>query len=402
MKDKLVFTKTIRFKLTLIFSLITFLFAGTLVFSLNIYLHNYLKTEPPGPKSVPVWVKEIYPLPGGDDFLIKYREAQMKTIREIRLNDLKEIQRLSIISIFPIALLSFVLGYLLSGRFLKPISNLEKEISVIKREDLGRTIKIKSDDEVGRLIASFNELSLRLKASFDSQDRFVQDAQHELKTPMTIIQTNLDTALVDETATKEELRDSISNSLKGIKSLKKLVNDLLDLTLPAEKVKEDIDINSLIKNIVNQLEVYAQNLGVELKMQGIGEATNINGNKIALERAIYNIIENAIKYSAESKSAQVNTRITKEGKNIIIKIEDNGPGISKDHQHKIFDRFYRVDKSRSRKSGGFGLGLSIAKKFIEDNGGEIKLQSTKGKTVFTVAFTTTTIDSLPLHFQKEV
>ncbi|MBP9758906.1 HAMP domain-containing histidine kinase [Candidatus Dojkabacteria bacterium] len=380
---------TIRFKLTLLYSLITFIFIASLVVVLNVYLNNYLKSEPrriPPPK---LWIDEIYRIPGSpDDFYIKLEERQLKTIREIRLEDLNEIQRASIFSIFPIALLSFILGYILSGRFLKPISNLQYEIMQIQREDLGKTIPVENDDEVGRLITSFNDLSSRLKHAFDTQDSFVQDAQHELKTPLTIIQTNLDTVLDDENASKAELKEAIANSLEAIKLMRDLTNNLLDLTLPAESYKAEVDISEIITNQVDILKSYAQNLNVGLTYPEPKQQILIKANKIALERALFNIIENAIKYCSKVKNPLVEICVEKNKNEILIKIKDNGIGISKENQEKIFERFFRVDKSRSKKTGGFGLGLAIAKKFIEDNSGSIHLESNPGNTEFTILFKT--------------
>lgn len=386
-KNKLAIFRTIRFKLTLIYSIITFTFVASLVGVLNLYLNNYLKSEPRHMNPPRVWIKEIYPIPGNpDDFYVKLEERQLKTIREIRMQDLREIQRTSIISIFPLALLSFIIGYFLSGRFLKPIENLQLSISKLGKADLGKTIQVKNDDEVGKLIESFNGMSKRLKQAFDAQDNFVQDAQHELKTPLTIIHTNLDTALDDKTASNQELREAISNSLGAIKQMRALTNNLLDLTLPSEESQSTINLGNLVEGQINMLRTYADSMKVNLVFSHPEKELSIIANELAIQRAVFNIIENAIKYSANEENGKVKVQVISEQDKAIIKIIDNGPGIPLEQQQKIFERFYRLDKSRNKKSGGFGLGLAIAKKFIEDNSGEILLQSEPGNTEFNLSF----------------
>jgi signal transduction histidine kinase len=302
------------------------------------------------------------------------------------MQDLKEIQRTSIISIFPLALLSFVLGYFLSGRFLKPIENLQLSISKLGKADLGKTIQVKNDDEVGKLIESFNGMSKRLKQAFDAQDNFVQDAQHELKTPLTIIHTNLDTALDDKTASNQELREAISNSLGAIKQMRALTNNLLDLTLPSEESQSTINLGNLVEGQINMLRTYADSMKVNLVFSHPEKELSIIANELAIQRAVFNIIENAIKYSANEENPKVKVQVISEQDKAIIKIIDNGPGIPLEQQQKIFERFYRLDKSRNKKSGGFGLGLAIAKKFIAENSGEILLQSEPGNTEFNLSF----------------
>jgi signal transduction histidine kinase len=317
------------------------------------------------------------------------QEDERAVVRAIRQNDLERIQTISVYSLFPIALLSFALGYLLSGRFLDPINKLKKNIDTITRTELGKDIPVEIEDEVGGLIMSFNELSHRLKNSFEVQERFVQDASHELKTPLTIIQTNLDTVVDDTNSTKEELNASIKKALNGVKELRTLTNYLLDLTVNQEITLDEINLSKILSNQVNKLKQIATNDHVSLKFDTslIKEDVFVKADEITLGRAMFNIIENAIKYSDKSlPKGESFVRITleKDKEMAIIKIVDNGIGIPKELQEKIFERFFRIEKSRSKKLGGFGLGLAISKKAIDNLNGNIEVKSKENDTTFTI------------------
>jgi signal transduction histidine kinase len=381
-------TKTIRFQLTLINSLIIFLFTGTLVLSFNVYANSYLNADPvfrriaslPAAPNLPANNTFTFVLPA------KFEDLQMeerRRIREIRLNDLRQIQELSLLSLLPIALLSFVFGYFLAGKLLQPLHELKQEINKIEAEDLGHSIAVHAEDEVGEIIQSFNQMSQRLKTSFESQARFVQDAAHELRTPLTIMQTNLDTVLDDPDASKQELRDGMADALAAMQDARRLTNNLLELAEPAKIAKQAIDIDEIIAKQINSLRSLAESANVNIEFKPSKHKLTILGDSL-IERAIYNLIENAIKYSAQTPSANVSVSSYKQKDKAVIEVEDNGPGIALEHQSKIFDRFYRIDPSRNKQSGGFGLGLAIVKKVISEHNGTIALESEPGKTKFSV------------------
>ena len=388
--NKIKFYKTIRFKLTFLYSLIVFLFCGTLVFVFNIYLNNYLNSDPIFQRPPDTLLIKRFP---GPDVIVKFDQLQddeQAVVRAIRQNDLDQIRSISIYSLIPIALLSFLIGYLVSGRFLNPINKLKKNIDTLTRTDLGKKIPVEIEDEVGGLIMSFNELSSRLKDSFEVQERFVQDASHELKTPLTIIQTNLDTILDDPNATESELKDAINKSLSGVKELRMLTNYLLDLTVNREVELKKTNLFDLINSQVGTLKQLAKNNGVDLKFSKnskIKDNALILADEISLGRAIFNIIENAIKYFDPELKAGISfveVSIDVTDNTAIVCISDNGVGIPKELHKKIFERFYRIEKSRNKKLGGFGLGLAISKKTIDELGGKVEVTSQKNDTQFVI------------------
>lgn len=384
---------TIRFKLTLLYSVIVFLVCGTLILALNIYLNSYLQADPifHGPiiensqqtnTSNNQAMNPSYP----NDFESLQIEERTR-IQEIRMDDLRQIQNLSILAMLPIAIISFLIGYIVSGRFLKPIDDLRRNIDTLSHTDLGREIPVDVEDEVGKLVKSFNELSTRLKESFDTQERFVQDASHEIKTPLTIIQTNLDTILDDKNATTAELQQAMSKSLLGVKSLKNLTDHLLDLTVSQQSPFTTINLSKLLEKEKNRISDFAKLNGVTLQLKLPTKDVFILAQEMSLGRAISNIIDNAIKYRDQELKpgeSKVNISLSKVKKTAIIEIWDNGIGIPQDSISKIFDRFYRIEKSRNKKTGGFGLGLSITKKVIQEHRGKISVTSKKNDTIFRI------------------
>lgn len=370
----------------MIYSLMLLFFSGVVIFGLNIYLTDHLNHDPEWitPTSE-IILQEIEKDPPPNPFRrpdpkrrILFRnlsELQREYIRQVRLNDLKEFREKSLISLIPITILSFLAGYYISGRFLSPINHLATRMNKIQTDELGKTIPKNSNDEVGALIDSFNLMSKRLKKSFDLQQRLVQDASHEIKTPLTVIKTSLDTVIDDKDSTKEELRESMQTALNGVKRLKDLTNDLMTLTTPF-KVEEKSNVIKIVKDQVKELKGYAERNNVLIHFKTEVDTHDILINKMQIARAIYNIIHNAVKYSSQSvKKPEVNVEIIKSKKDkskVEILISDNGKGVPEDIKDKIFERFYRGSKSCE----GSGLGLSIAKDIIEFHGGEIKLLDT--------------------------
>lgn len=391
------FFQTIRFKLTLLNSALFFIFFGTMILLLNVYMNRYLRADPDfGPNRGGMIMVQQY-----DDFpQFQFNQLQMEErarIQEIRLYDLRQIQVLSLFSLLPIALICFALGYIVSGKYLSPLGQLKSEIDLLKARSLGKTIPVEVEDEVGGLIMSFNDMSVRLKEAFSSQERFVQDAAHELKTPLTVIQTNLDTVLDDEKASPDELKLAINNALKGMKDLRNLTDYLLELSINRKILITKVNLNDLVKKQADSLKDYARKQQVGLATTLPREKILLEGDELALGRAMFNLIENAVKYSQPAAAAtenpgtlakhmqpQVRVSLEKARNSAVFKVQDNGQGISAEDQRKIFDRFYRVDKSRNRKSGGFGLGLAIAKKVADEHHGKINVVSKPGNTVFTI------------------
>jgi two-component system sensor histidine kinase ArlS len=313
-------------------------------------------------------------------------DEQIDLITEARLADLNTIKSVTLYSIVPLVFLSFLGGYGIASFSLKPLEDLSKKMKEKSTENLGEEIQfIDNQDEISQLIKSFNRMSRRLNKSFEAQKEFVENASHELKTPLSVIQANLDTALDDGDISKKELKELLDSSKENVKFMNKLTEDLLLLSVLEHEVEsERVDLNGLFSEITEEATKIAKKENIKIDFKDKGKESIVKGNEVLYKRAFMNILENAIKYSEASK---IGITVEKEKKFVKVIIEDNGKGISKEHLDKIFDRFYRVDKSRSRETGGSGLGLSIAKKIIESYGGNIKVDSKKGKgTKFIITF----------------
>jgi signal transduction histidine kinase len=300
-------------------------------------------------------------------------EEQRQLIRESRIRDLENIRRISIYMVFPLVLISFGGGYILASVMLKPLERLNKEIKSKEAQNLNEQIVFDDNgDEISELIKSFNRMSRRLSRVFESQKEFVENSSHELKTPLTVIQANIDTILDGKKISKKERNRLLTNSKNQIKFMNDLTEDLLLLssisTSKSNIEMQEVSVRELIQGVKSTFRKTAKDKGIEIVLKSIKDSSTIKGNKVLLGRAFSNLLDNAIKYS---KGSRVEINLKKKSGILIISFKDNGKGIPKGKEEKLFERFYRIDKGRSRKDGGSGLGLAITREIIERHGGKI-------------------------------
>ncbi|AJD91191.1 histidine kinase [Jeotgalibacillus malaysiensis] len=290
---------------------------------------------------------------------------------------------LSVILLIAALLFSSYAAYILSGTFIKPVIQLGQTMKKTQQEGFQHQLpEPENQDEVGGLIEIFNDLMTELEKNFAKQKQFTEDASHEMRTPLQIIEGHL--KLIQRWGKKdpEVLEESLDISMQEIDRMKKLVADLLMLSR-ADREMQSADYQPadcqevLIKSVKNMQSLYQQR-SIDLRAaEGLAAIKTEH-----LEQILIIFIENAIKYSSDDQ--KVNVSGVKQQNTYSILIEDFGEGIPKENIPFIFDRFYRVEKSRSREMGGNGLGLSIAKKLLDLYGAQINVESEPGHTVITI------------------
>lgn len=289
---------------------------------------------------------------------------------------LHEIFLVFIVSI-PLALLLISIGgWFLAGRALRPIEQLIAETAKISDRNLSYRLAVSNpDDEIGRLAEAFNRTLGRLESSFKRVRQFSADVSHELRTPLTILRGETEVGLKWGRET-EELREVLNNNLEEIKRMSTIVEFLLELSrveggeVPLATV--DVDLVELLQDLLAQVQPVAEEKGVALSFQA-GEGMLIQGDLHRLRQIFVNLLENAIKYTPLGGSVSVEIAATAE--QITVAVSDTGAGIAAEDLPFIFDRFYRVEKSRNRAVGGYGLGLSLVKSLTEAHGGRIEVVS---------------------------
>lgn len=261
---------------------------------------------------------------------------------------------------------------------LRALNSVRKAASEITGSNLGLQIaKRGADDELDSLIESFNEMSRRLKQSFEQIRQFSTDVSHELRTPLTAIQGQLEVALFTASS-KEQLREAIENALQDVERLSNLVRALLLLSqsetgqIPMHR--SEVDLNELVKEMVDQFQIPAEAEGVRMTFTGDGPAL-CEVDRVQMERVITNLLSNAVKYTPAN--GWVRAQAEARGRRVRLVVEDSGIGIPADHLPNIFDRFYRVPDPNPEK--GLGLGLSFVSAIVKAHGGEIRVQSQPGK-----------------------
>jgi heavy metal sensor kinase len=277
-------------------------------------------------------------------------------------------------------------GYLLATHSLAPLNWMAQQAREITGSNLNRRLEIgHAAEELTVLAASFNELLARLDQSFEAMRRFVADASHELRTPISVIRGEADVALShDRGAT--EYRDSLAIVLDESRRLSRLVDDLLNLArADAGRVNlqaQDFYFNDLLAECCRSMQTLAAASEVALECHSTGDV-QFRGDEALLRRLVINLLDNAIRYTPPG--GQVSAELEADPAAVRIRISDTGVGIAPEAAPRVFDRFYRADKSRSRQDGGVGLGLSIVKWIAESHNGSVELTRNPGPgTTFTV------------------
>ena len=275
-----------------------------------------------------------------------------------------------LILIFVILAISKMLSDVLTKSLLLPIEQMS--------ENLDHLEDITTYKELMPFINTIQEQHKNILMNAKMRQEFTANVSHELKTPLTAISGYSE--LIQNGMTNEEETIRFAGEIhKSAKRLLTLINDTIRLsqldTSEQKVIYEAIDLYKIAEDCVNMLKFSAENHGITISIHGTN--AYLEGNKEMLEEVVYNLCDNAIRYNNEGGKVDVTVKPVK-GK-IYLCVEDNGIGISKEHQERIFERFYRVDKSRSKSTGGTGLGLAIVKHIIQQHGAHMELTSEKGK-----------------------
>lgn len=289
-----------------------------------------------------------------------------------------------------VLLLASLGGYFLARKNLSPIASMSNQTQRISAERLSSRLDVTNPrDELGRLATTINELLGRLENAFNEQQRFIADASHELRTPLSVLRGETEVAL-GKTRTVDEYQQSLSLIQDEAERLSRIVEDLFilarqPLNMPAALIREPVALNETVRDCARAAQVLAMRKGVRLNIESNVPPIALTGDEDLIKRMILNLLDNAVKYTPEG--GEISLRLARQNGNAQIVVSDTGIGISEEDQLRVFDRFYRVDKARSRALGGAGLGLSIVRWIVEAHGGNIQVQSSRGTgSVFTVKF----------------
>lgn len=291
--------------------------------------------------------------------------------------------------ILPIILVFAVIG----GNFIiyksfSPFQNILEKLKQINANDLSSRLKTTdTKDEISELINEINNLLSRLENSFEKISQFSSDASHELKTPLTIIKGELEIALRKDRSV-EDYKETINRSLYELSGIEQTINDLLFLAKNENEIiidkKDNFYLDEIVDESINELKNFAKLHKVEIVFE-VQDNLEFFGFSNLLKIAIKNVLKNAIQFSFEN--SKVIVKIFEKDNLLNISIKDFGIGIPLNEQEKIFDKFYRTDKSRNKNSGGTGLGMSILKKIVDIHKGEITIKSEENKeTTVTLSF----------------
>ena len=301
-------------------------------------------------------------------------------------NNKTDYRRQSLIITALMALLGGVITYFISGRALKPLRDFSDKIEKVQAQNLSDS-RIDENDvkELNQLSISYNKMLKRLSDAFEVQRQFTANAAHELRTPLAVMQVQLDSYKAAEHSDNDK---SAAETIKMIteqnERLSKMVKTLLDMSeLQTIARNDEIAVDALIEEVIADLEPLAAKKHVGLIQKS--EAVTMMGSDILIYRLVYNLVENAIKYNKQG--GHVTVSCNEQDKHIHIIVADTGSGIPKEMRDRVFEPFFRVDKSRSRELGGVGLGLALVNEIVRVHDGRISVRdNSSGGTIFEVEF----------------
>ena len=279
-----------------------------------------------------------------------------------------------------VTLLSGILAYFVSGRALKPLRSFASQVEMVQMNNLA-DMKIDEDvlPEFKQLSHSFNQMLERLNTAFAAQRQFTGNAAHELRTPLALMQAQLELFSAEHPAMLPQTAEFLTLLREQTERLTQMTRTLLEMSnLQQVARNERIQLAPMIEEIFTDLAPLSDKRGVTLTAEGDGIMT---GSDALIYRLIFNLTENAVKYNRPGGSVRVS--VTQEPEKLLLRVSDTGCGIPEEHQRSIFQPFFRVDKSRSREYGGAGLGLSLVWEIADLHGGSVWVEesSEKGTTI---------------------
>ena len=380
---------SLQWRLTILTTVLITILCGCLTFFLyknGVYYFDTLQESVTDHGTKPEAVYIDIPDNEWDDFVAQFSTKVYNSKSDYRTK--------SLLITVVMALFGGAVTYFISGRALKPLREFSETVEKVQIQNLtDYTIEETKIAELDRLRTSYNKMLLRLSESFEIQRQFTGNAAHELRTPLALIQAQLDLYHSTENdADLDAAQETIQMITEQNERLSKLVKTLLDMSELQTIMRNDkIELFGLIEEVLTDLEPLALEKGIALIQEpqdttydkDVSNELMLMGSDILIYRMLYNLVENAIKYNHVNGKVIVSAKQT--GNDIDITIADTGSGIDEAFREKIFEPFFRVDKSRSREIGGVGLGLAMVREIVRAHDGKIdEHQNAYGGTTFEV------------------
>ena len=386
---------TIRLKLTLWYGSL-FLIAGVLLIAINFLLVR--DSLAPAPDKVRAVVEETFglrpgtldpPRPGvrrdaqrvpppvvlDDGVPVSVPELLAQAQEELKNEALRQLWIWSLVALAIMTVVTFGSAWLLAGRMLRPLHAITSTARRLSGSSLHERIALKGPrDELKDLADTFDDMLGRLDAAFTAQKEFVANASHELRTPLTIIRTEIDVALADPDVSQAELREMGAAVNEAVGRSETLIDGLLILaSTDHPPVLADLDLAEIVRKELAAVSAEADARRLRLEL-GLRPAL-VRGERVLLERMVANLLENAIRHNVPEGWFSVKT--WQRDAEAVLEVSNSGVPVPPRELERLFERFYRPDRSRSRKTGGFGLGLSIVRSVVNAHGGTVDLKALK-------------------------
>lgn len=286
-----------------------------------------------------------------------------------------------------VTLLGGALAYFVSGRALKPLRAFAAQVERVQPDNLSE-IRLNEDvpTELQRCSASFNDMIARLGEGFSAQRQFTGNAAHELRTPLALMQAQIELFISEHSGLQPETAELLGLLQEQTERMSRMAKVLLEMSeLRSVPCNDAIDLAPMIEEVLTDLAPLAEQKGIALASEGDAQTT---GSDTLIYRLLFNLAENAIRYSTPNSTVRISARV--EGDRVLLRVHDQGQGIPEQYQTSIFQPFFRVDKSRSRAYGGVGLGLALVWEIAALHGGSIEVEETSERG-------TTMLVTLPAH-----
>ena len=292
---------------------------------------------------------------------------------------MREIQNRIVIWLVVVALCVVVMSLFISRFFTKPIEALNQGILRMTKGDFSSRVNIRGNNEFAQVGRAFNMMSERLESLDRSRNQFVSNASHELKTPLSTIKILIETLIYQDPMDPGMTKEFLGNINSEIDRLNGIISDLLSLvSIDSGEMRlkrEKFRLDDMVRDCTRKLAPLARERGIELE-ETVRDAVEITADKSKLMQVVYNVIDNAIKFSSDNSIIKAET--SERHGTVFVSIKDSGVGIPREKQNKIWDRFYKIDSSRGKDRKGTGLGLSIVREIIAAHNQNINVISTEG------------------------